>query len=286
MGILNLVNISLCFFLLNSCQSPSDGQQKNNDSAVTTSTINLENRESFSLPPELDEISGHIFLPNNDNIVYCVQDELGTLYGFDLSNQQVVSTKKFADKGDFEGVTTDGKNFYVLKSNGNIYSFSVDEAEIVEPKIAKVGLGKGEYESLAIDTVKKQLIVLCKSCKEDKGNKQSTGYLLNYTDNGDVTLDKPFIINLEEASAISSSFPRVFNPSAITKKVSTNEWYILSSIDKLILITDADFKPKEVIPFSRKLYEQPEGLAFDSKEKLYISSEKGDNASAMIYKIK
>lgn len=279
---IGFIKVCLCVLLLNACQA-----SQKVESTDSIASIDLENRDSFTLPLELNEISGHVFLPTNDEVLYCIQDEKGIVYAFNLKTQKIEREIVFGPDGDYEGITTDGSNFYVLKSNGHIYSFPVkDNLDLSEVKIFKQLVDKGEYESLGIDTVNKQLAVLCKSCKIDRKESQSTGYLLSYTKDGDVALSSSFNINLNLAREVYSKFPKVFEPSAITKKYSTNEWYILSSIDKMILITDSTFKPLSVVPFARKNYEQPEGIAFDSKENLYISSEIGAEAAAMLYKIK
>lgn len=286
MGIIGFLQIGLCMLLLNACQSNLPKDNNAADTDTSSIGIDLENRTPYALPSELDEISGHTFLPTIDDVVYCVQDENGIVFAYDLNKQCISHRLTFGDNGDYEGITNDGRNFYILRSDGTIYSFPIGkEAKVNNNKVFKKLLGKGEYESLGIDTIKRQLAVLCKSCKVDKGSRQSTGYLLDYSQDGDIKLSTTFTIDLDDIAKLMPRFPKTFNPSAITKKVSTNEWYILSSIDKVLLIADSTFKPVAVIPFSRKLYEQPEGLAFDSKGNLYISSEKRDHSSAMLYKI-
>lgn len=274
--------ILLSVFILNACQSNFAKNEANN--AVVG--YDLNKRTSYELPKELDEISGHTFIIGNDNIVYCVQDELGELFAYNLQTKKVDFTIAFGPKGDYEGVTNDGNYFYVLKSNGDIYSFPISlKSATFEAKVFKNLLGKGEYESLAIDQANRKLVVFCKSCKADRKDKKSTGYLLNYSNDGNVSLDQSVSLDLTKVLALDAGFPKTFNPSAMTKKLSTNEWYFLSSIDKVILVTDAAFLPKEIIPFTRKSYEQPEGIAFDSNENLFISSEAGEEPSGMLYKI-
>ena len=70
-----------------------------------------------------------------------------------------------------------------------------------------------------------------------------------------------------------------FRPSALAKNVNTNEWYILSSVNKVLVVTDASWKIKNVYPLNPKLFNQPEGIAFDDHNNLYISNE-GDLVTA------
>lgn len=287
MGIFSFINIAICLITLNACQSNFSADNKANVDSTIHYAIDLEKRHSFELPSQLDEVSGHTFVPTNNDIAFCIQDENGIVFGFDLRSRSITSTIAFGPDGDYEGITNDGINFYVLKSNGSIYSFPIStKDQKVNAKSFNKLLGKGEYESLGVDTVNKQLVILCKSCKADRKKNQLTGYRLNYDQNGNVSLANSFIIDNNQVRENYADFPRVFNPSAVTKNYATGEWYVLSSIDKLILILDTEFKPKVVVPFSRKHYEQPEGIAFDNQGNLYISSEKGDASSAMLYKIK
>lgn len=286
MGMIGLIKVSFVLALFGACQSNAVQTKTNLDSAKDSLIIDLEQREIVSLPAELDEISGHVFLPGNDNIVYCVQDERGVIYAYDLSKKLIIDSIPFARKGDFEGITTDGRFFYVLKSNGNIYSVPVDSNIGQESKIFKDIAGNNEYESIGIDTARLQLAILCKECKEDKKNGGSTGYLLTYTETGEVSKDKSFVVDWTELTALSDKSFKSFKPSAISKDPISGNWYILSSIDKVLVVADSNFTPELVIPFSRRDYEQPEGLAFDSQGKLYISSEIGSTDAAKLYRIK
>lgn len=281
----NLFTIILFAVIVSSCQANTANHQTVSSDTSSSNRFNLENRETYVLPVELDEISGHTFVQGNDDIIYCIQDEKGIVFAFDLKLNKIQRSIPFAKDADYEGITNDGRFFYILKSNGSIFSFPIaDDVNEANVKEFKNLLNKGEYESLGIDTVNNQLVVICKSCKVDKKD-QTTGYILDYSDLGEVSLNDSFIIDLDKARSIYPKFPKVFNPSAVTKNSITGEWYVLSSIDKLILITDADFRPISVLPFSRKMYEQPEGIDFDSKGNLYISSEKGNEGSGMLYKI-
>lgn len=277
MGIVSFLQLGLVVVMMTACGSPTSTESKQEQEG---------SRKSYTLPPILDEISGHIFLPGNDSVVYAVQDEQGVLYGYNLPKQQLQDSIVFAGAGDFEGVTTDGSYFYVLKSNGAIASFPTGGmTKPIDVQHFEKLVPKGEYESLGIDTTQKKLFLLCKHCKDDKKSNTTTGYIIDYTPEGTLRYDTSFTIDLNKVSAVLGKNKKEFRPSAITKRASSNEWYILSSLDKMILITDPNFEPLRIIPLSRKAYEQPEGIAFDSQDRLYISSEKGNTSSAMLYQI-
>jgi len=273
---------------LASCQSQTEKQQDVGiEESVNTSSSSIVAEEKYTLPAELDEISGITFLSNDSEIIYAVQDEAGIVYSYDLKNGNIVSQFEFGPDADYEEITTDGQYFYILQSNGNIFSFpvgmDVDQAKVT--KFEGKQLGKGEYESMTYDPKTKSLIVLCKSCNVDRGNSTLSGYILNVHEHGQVSLKNQFAIDLEDLNKLDSKGFKSLRPSAICKRSSNNQWYILSSIDNMLLILDENLKPKEVIRFKKKQFEQPEGITFNQLDEMFISSERNKANNAFIYQI-
>ena len=65
----------------------------------------------------------------------------------------------------------------------------------------------------------------------------------------------------------------------------TGEWYVISSINKLLVILDHDWEVKAAHQLDPKRYIQPEGLAIDNNRTLYIASERGKKGKrATVYK--
>lgn len=139
-----------------------------------------------AMPEQLAEISGIAFVKGDEHTLYAVQDEEGLLFGYDLLQKQIASTASFAQKGDYEELATDGQFFYVLKSNGHIYSFSVGHTSAAGEVIVNKDLvPKGEYESMAFDPASGNLFLLCKACKMDKQGEEVSGYILKIGQGGD-----------------------------------------------------------------------------------------------------
>jgi uncharacterized protein YjiK len=69
-----------------------------------------------------------------------------------------------------------------------------------------------------------------------------------------------------------------FHPSALGKNPVTHEWFILSSVNKMLLVLDKQWKLTNFVRLNPSLFKQPEGLAFNSKGDLYISNEGGAEA--------
>ncbi len=266
-----------------SCQS---GVKSSVAKVNVSNSLDLSQYEVVSLPEDLKEVSGQTFLANDRNILFMIQDEDGIIFSYDLRARQIVNKIHFGSPTDYEDITTDDSFFYILESQGNIHRALVSENDTMSTKIFKDLIPKGEYESLLYHKDHKQLYILCKNCKGDRKNNRTTGYILNLNGQGDLNFHGEFYIDLALAKELYSKFPKTFEPSGMSYDYAKEEWYILSSIDKMIMITDANFIPKEIIHFSRKHYEQPEGISLDGAGHLFISSEAGDLLEAKLFKIK
>ena len=75
-----------------------------------------------------------------------------------------------------------------------------------------------------------------------------------------------------------------FRPSALAKNPLTKEWYIISAVNKLLVVTDENFKMKDSYALGGNLFNQPEGIAFDKEGNLYISNEGDDITQGNILK--
>ncbi|QQT27510.1 SdiA-regulated domain-containing protein [Sphingobacterium spiritivorum] len=252
--------------------------------AATTLPYQLDQGALTELPEELQEISGITFLPDNKEWIYAIQDEKGLLYSYNLINKQL-SSVPFEKDGDYEDLAVSNSHFIILKSNGTLYTFPITEKNnIQQVKTFKDLLPKGEYEGLATDPARGLVFALCKSCSADKKKAQTSGYIFKINERGDLEANGGFTLNIEQLKQVDHSFSNTFKPSALTKRVSTNEWYILSSVDKVLVITDDKWNVKSVSPLSRKQHAQPEGIAFDADDNLYISNEAGNKDKAILYK--
>lgn len=270
-----MIYICLISVTLGSCQSQ--------DTASFPYVLQAD--ASYVMPTELAEISGITFMKGKTASVYAIQDEEGLLFEYDLVNEKVLEKVTFANKGDYEELATDGKFFYVLKSNGDIYSFLKNGLSADFNVFANKGLvPEEEYEAMAFDPASGSLFILCKACKADKKRNTVSGYILARDGDGQLSYADQFTLQVDALSALDKRIKRTFKPSAMAKRSQSGEWYLLSSIDRALVVTDADFNPKRIVHLPRKNFEQPEGIAFDETGNLYISSEAGRKGQGMIYR--
>lgn len=238
----------------------------------------------MSLPDELLEISGIAFISGQDDDIYAIQDEQGLLYKFNQPTQKVTFTP-FGKDGDYEDISISNTHIFVLKSNGSIYSFPIAEKENIKNVVEQKNLlPKGEYESLFVDRESNLAYVLCKECKVDRKQPQTSGYIFTIGENGQFQPKGEFAIQLDQLKEFDTKIKKTFKPSALAKKADSKEWYILSSVDKALVVTDENFHVKSLTSLDPKMFPQPEGINFDSKFNLYISSEAGNQDKGLIYK--
>jgi len=239
---------------------------------------NLEVPQKYNMPDVLQEISGITFLNGNNATVYAEQDEEGRVFMFPLGSKQHTSTK-FAKNGDYEDIAIAKNRIIVLKSNGDLYSFPITETKkeeasnVVETKSI---LPKGEYEGMYADPVTGQLYVLCKECKQDKGTKNASGFILNMQSDGRFVLGNNFSVDAGNLEKLTGKKKGAFRPSALAKHPITKEWYIVSAINKALVVADQHWKIKAAYHLSSNTFNQPEGIAFDQKGNLFISNEGSD----------
>jgi hypothetical protein len=247
---------------------------------------NLSKPEKFLMPESLFEISGLCFYKNNSDTVYAIQDEEGKFFriAWGVKKQD---HSKFGKKGDYEDVTIVKDRVYVLKSNGSIYSFPFADRymeEIDSVKEWKKILPEGEYEGMFGDDSTGKIYIICKKCADDDSKEAVSGYI--YTLGDSLTQAGSFHINVNDIKTLTGKVKRGFRPSALAKNPVNGYWYVLSSVNKLLIVTDSNWKLIESIQLSGNRFNQPEGINFDKEGNMYISNEGDDLSQGNILKFK
>jgi len=276
------ISVIASAFYAYSCRNP-------NNKFSSPKGYDFTKPDKFNMPSSLLEISGIAFYKANSDTVYSVQDEDGKLYrqGWDVKKQ---SNMKFAPKGDYEDLGFLHDRVFVLKSNGDIYSFPVTEAVKKESDLVKVHtqvVPHGEYEGLFADPATNKVYILCKKCGVDKKTKALSGYVFDYQSSTDsLVASGEFKMDLNQIKALNSELKASLSPSALARNPKTNEWYVLSSANKLLLVADSNWKIKEAHRLNSSMFNQPEGMAFDKDNNLFISNEGDEVKDGNILKFK
>lgn len=237
---------------------------------------NLGQPATYHLPNSLTEISGIAFYQGNPDTLFAEQDEEGKIYYLRPGDAAAIHTR-FSKKGDYEDIAIAGDQVYILRSDGLLLSFPFAEVKARDIRTVtewKDLLPPGEYEGLAADSAGQRLYVLCKHCPEANASKAVPVYQLAVQGGvpaaaGEQTIDVTQIESLAGKKKIR------FNPSAFARQPASGNWFIVSAVNQLLVITDSSFHPLEVYQLSPAQFNQPEGIAFDRNNNLYISNEGG-----------
>ncbi len=272
--------------------------KKENDANLpkTDSVLNV-----IKVPEKLKEISGITFV--NDSIVAAVEDENGVLYFFNLIKNEIVKEFPFAEKGDYEDLVRKGQDMYIVRADGVIYEIANFTSENPQVVFYETPLkAKHDIEGLAYDEKNNRLLLSVKEKNLDKADGEDDVkniYQFTLKDKKfheepamriDLrVIDKQFKGDgLMEASkdflkAVGNeNLNEIIKPTALTYHPKTGELYILSAINKFILVLNADGTFNRIKRFTGKEFSQPEGIAFNSKGELFISNEGVKNKGNII----
>jgi uncharacterized protein YjiK len=282
---------SICYTLLGAaCLLWASCAQTQEQNYKSPKRYNLKEGAPYKMPEELLEISGITFHKGNPDTVFAIQDEDGKLYyGKLMEGTMRVRHTKFGKHGDYEDIAICNNRVFILKSNGKIYTFHIDD--IKEKELSSVQeltsiLPPGEYESMYADEEKRKLYVLCKNCEDEKTTKSSTGYVFDVMPNDSLKQSGTFKIEVKQITDLIDDDKIKFRPSAMAQNTITKVWFLVSAVNEILVITDPQWKVKEVYPLNHKTFLQPEGIAFDKKGNMYISNEGDEISKGTILKFK
>jgi uncharacterized protein YjiK len=236
---------------------------------------NLNKPTKYFMPDNLEEISGIAFNKGDANKLYAEEDENGRVYVMKPGDKEA-KFSTFKETGDFEDIAIANNQVIMLQSKGKLYTFPLSEVngqKITNAQEFKDMLPKGEFEGLYANEEGK-VYVLCKHCDMDKTSKQTTGFIFNLSNDGKLAVADTFKINVKHITQQLNSNQKVtFHPSALAQNPRSKQWYVLSSVNKLLVILNENFKVVQVFKLNPAVFPQPEGIAFDSQNNLYISNE-------------
>jgi len=281
-----LITGIIIFFI--SCQSLNQP----NSAKENTLAYNINHPKSkLLLKPELEEISGIYYF--DKNTIACIQDENALIYFINTKNGDIIRQLDFGKDGDYEDIAYHEGLFYILKSNGHIYSFSDTWNTKVKAKEIKTPLNsKNDCEGLFYDESNNNLLIACKGyggLKKDKNNDEKKSIFVYDLDKGELQKDPLFRINPIEilkhletnaygrfsrklANSISSG-SGLFKPSAIAIHPISGHIFVLAHIGKVLLETNSQGEIIHVYQLNPRIFKQAEGLCFDSLGNMYISNE-------------
>lgn len=233
----------------------------------------IKKPESRELGKSVNEISGLTY-NTDDTSLLAVSDSKRKIFQIDLRREKLKDySEKIYTQSDFEDLVKIDSLIYVLISDGTILSMPLHVIDSSKTVVySSPFTGKNDFETLYYDPEAGGLILICKECEEEKGQKRRTAYRFNLNSK---TVDPTpfFTISTEEVKSMVKNDDAEFKPSAAALHPIEKRLYILSSAGQILVITDIKGKVQEVYSLNPDLFPQAEGLAFSPKGTMYISNE-------------
>ena len=245
---------------------------------------NLSSPKVVKLPEILDEISGIAYYPR-DTSVFAIIDEDGLLFKIPIKSPAATRQWKFDKKRDFEEIVLVDSTFYVLVSNGDVerIKFVGEKIETQKSDFSNEAKEVNEFESMYFSDDSTGLVILCKSCETDP-KKSFSSFKYNFRDSS-----KSYAPHMSfDMSAIESTLnvDKHLKASAAAVHPITKDIYIISSVQKLLVVTSSQGEVKELIQLDPGIYKQPEGLTFTPEGDLIISNEFANDGFANLLLLK
>lgn len=229
----------------------------------------------------LAEISGITFKPGDDNALFAIEDEHANFYRLS-SDGKIEGKIDFGKKGDYEDVAITDSAAYVLRSDGTILQSDIrgNPEETVSTSAQDI-LPPGEYEGMTVGE-NNSLVALCKDCKVKGSKGKLIVYKISIEPSGQLKSADPIMVAVgEEEKKVKLA------PSGLARNPVNGNWYIISSVNKMLIILNPDFSSPVSYNLDARMFPQPEGICFDSKGTLFISNEgAGGTASILEFKRK
>ncbi|MEO6406903.1 MAG: hypothetical protein ABIY51_15115 [Ferruginibacter sp.] len=261
-----------------------NGKKKSNE-FPNSEMYDFAKPKVVNLPEELDEISGIAYYAK-DTSVFAIIDEDGTLFKVPLKNPHAFKQWKFDKKRDFEDIVLMDSTFYVLVSNGDIetINFIGDSLQAFKSNFSDEKKNVTEFETLYKLPDSNLLIMMCKSCdQDDKKSISSISYAYNKDSVGLYNIYK--VLNVQPILE-KLGVEKHLKPSAGAINPVNGDFYLVSSIQKLIAVFAHDGTLKELYKLDPALYKQPEGITFTPEGDLIISNESAQDGFATLLLMK
>lgn len=225
---------------------------------------------SWELPSTLRDISAIDYL-EGDRIA-CIQDEVGSIFIYNLESKAIETEIPFGPPGDYEGIAIVNDNAYVACADGRILEILSYRSD--NPVVKEYGTHltvKQHIAGLCSDNKGKRLLAAIKGI--DEGNYKG----IYSFDLSTRTMPVKPIIKIDLKDSVFNKMQTknrqmVFQPSDITIHPLTQDIYVIDDMRAQLLVMGESGNIKELLSLNKAMFVQPEGVTFTPSGELYIAS--------------
>ncbi|HEV8272054.1 MAG TPA: SdiA-regulated domain-containing protein [Chitinophagaceae bacterium] len=274
-GLLGLLtNKKVGMFFLSESKSKTVGNKKNETNSGGLTATGITIMKKWEMPKELTEISG---LSNIDDKRFaCVQDELGTIFIYNIGSSSVEKEIPFGVVGDYEGLAVVGETVWVLRADGKL--FEVNNINVAKPSVKEYSTHltiKQDSEGLCYDKKNNRLLIAIKGAElETQDYKGIYAFDLSSKKMNQQPVFKIDLLNeIFGTNGLGKKKKGSMNPSGISIHPLNGDMYIIDGRDPKLLIMDAAGTIKKLYQLNNNEFAQPEGITFNAAGDLFISNE-------------
>ena len=251
------------------------------------------------LPEILNEISGLTDIDSSQ--VACVQDELGIVFIYNFRSGEIVSQHRFDSIGDFEGLTYAKNSLYILRSDGRLTEWNNFPSNKNSFKHYKLSLVTSNNEGLCFDPKHNRILIAAKS-KPLNHDEKSERFIYAYDLATKKLQEKPlYSLNVEYLEERAKSFhiqqtdtnakgaikPFNFRPASLAVHTKTDDIYIISAADKLLLVMNRKGEVISMKSLNTEMFAKAEGITFLHDGTMIITNEAaGKTPNLLVFEMK
>lgn len=238
----------------------------------------LSVNQEWQLPAELKEVSAIAYLSNER--IAAIQDQLGTIFIYDLNKSKVTQKLDFGANGDYEGLVHHQNDFYIVRSDGQL-THTDDKGKVI--KVYNLPLAKDDnIESLCLDQKNNRLLLGQKDGEKGQQLKKIFAFDLKTK-----SLSKAPVLQIDYEQILASCGSRntekgkgkkakkvdEVRPSEMIIDPKTGDILVADGPSSRIFVLDSSGKFKHILTLDKKRFPQAEGLTFGANGELYVSTE-------------
>ena len=204
-----------------------------------------------------------------------MSDSKKKIIGINLKNQKLKDETGdiVPPDQDIEDIVRLDSVAYLLSSKGLLYEVSLNSRDSAPIRSYPFwSTAQNDFETLYYDPSAGGLIMMCKTCADDKGKHIRSAYRFNLKIRK-FDSSALFTINTDDVRKILKKDDAEFDPSAAAIHPIDKRLYILSSAGNLLVVADNRGRVMEGYYLNPYRHPQAEGIAFAPNGDMYITNE-------------